>query len=98
MFELEFLPSALKEWNGLDKSVRLQFVRKLDKILAEPRIPSMRLSKHRDSYRIKLRKAGLRLIYHVDGKRIVVTVIRVARRDKEEAYTDIDARLAELGF
>ena len=98
MFELEFLPSALKEWNGLDKAIQLQFSRKLDKILAEPRILSMQLSKYKDSYRIKLRKAGLRLIYHVDGKRIIVTVLRIARRDKDEAYTNIEARLAELGF
>jgi mRNA interferase RelE/StbE len=98
LFELEFLPSALKEWNSLDKAIRLQFGRKLQKILAEPRISSMRLSRHKDSYRIKLRSIGYRLIYHVDGKRVIVTVLRVARRDKGEAYENIEGRLGELGF
>lgn len=98
LFELEFLPGALKEWNSLDKAIRLQFARKLEKLLAEPRVPSMRLSGHKDSYRIKLRKAGYRLIYHVDSQRIIVAVLRVARRDKDEAYENIEGRLAELSF
>jgi mRNA interferase RelE/StbE len=98
LFELQFLPGVLKEWNSLDKAIRRQFARKLQKILAEPRVPSMRLSKHKDCYRIKLRAAGYRLIYHVDGKRIIVTVLRVARREKDEAYENIEGRLAELGF
>jgi len=80
----------------LDKAVRMQFSRKLEKLLVNPRIPSMKLSGYRDCYRIKLRKAGFRAIYHVSDQRIVVTVIRVGRRDKDEAYEKLDERLELL--
>jgi mRNA interferase RelE/StbE len=96
LFELCFLPVALKEWHGLDAAVRGQFKRKLEKILASPRVRSMQLSGHRDCYRIKARKAGHRLIYHVSDHRVTVTVIRVARRDKDEAYAKLLARLTRL--
>ena len=43
-----------------------------------------------------LRKAGYRLIYHVSDRRVTVTVIRVARRDKDEAYAKLLERMAQL--
>jgi len=98
LFELEFLPVALKEWNALDKSVRLQFACKLEKLLIAPHVPSMRLSGARNCYRVKLRNAGYRLLYHVNDKRVIVTVLGAGRRDKEEAYEKLARRLAELGM
>lgn len=96
MFELYFLPAALKEWQGLDAAVKDQFRRKLEKLLAAPRVSSMQLSGYRDCYRVKARKAGYRLIYHVSDRRVTVTVIRVARRDKDEAYARLLERMAQL--
>ena len=98
MFELRFLPAALKEWHALDKAVRLQFARKLEKLLAEPHVASMKLSGLPGAYWIKLRKAGYRLIYYVDRQRVVVTVLKVARRDKDESYRNLEVRLGQLGF
>lgn len=85
-YKLEFLPSALKEWRKLGATVRNQFAKKLDERLAEPRIPSARLSDFPDCYKIKLRKAGYRLVYRVDGDRIVVIVIAVGKRERSDAY------------
>jgi mRNA interferase RelE/StbE len=96
LFELAFVPEALKEWHRLDKAVQRQFQRKLEKLLIEPRVASMKLRHHPDCYRIKARKAGYRAIYHVSDRRITVTVIRVARRDKDEAYAKLLERLAIL--
>jgi mRNA interferase RelE/StbE len=85
-YRLEFLPSALKEWRKLGATVRNQFAKKLDERLAEPRVPSARLSEFPDCYKIKLRKAGYRLVYRVDENRIVVIVIAVGKRERNLAY------------
>lgn len=74
----------------------MQFARKLEKLLVDPHVPSMKLSHYRDCYRIKLRKAGYRAVYHVNDERVVVTVIRVARRDKNEAYEKLRERLGRI--
>ena len=92
-FRLEFLPSALKEWRKLGATVRNQFAKKLDERLAAPRIPSARLSEFPDCYKIKLRKAGYRLVYRVDDDRIVVIVIAVAKRERNDAYKAAAKRL-----
>lgn len=81
-YRLEFLPSALKEWRKLGATVRNQFSKKLDERRAAPRIPSARLSEFPDCYKIKLRKAGYRLVYRVNDDRIVVIVIAVGRRER----------------
>ena len=86
IYRLEFLPSALKEWRKLGATVRNQFAKKLDERLAAPRVPSARLSEFPDCYKIKLRKAGYRLVYRVDDERIVVIVIAVGKRERNEAY------------
>ncbi|HVL30311.1 MAG TPA: type II toxin-antitoxin system RelE/ParE family toxin [Sphingomicrobium sp.] len=85
-YRLEFLPVALKEWRKLGATVRNQFAKKLHERLIEPRIASARLSEFPDCYKIKLRKAGYRLVYRVDDDRIVVIVIAVGRRERSEVY------------
>ena len=92
-YRLEFLPNALKEWRKLGATVRNQFARKLDERLAAPRIPSARLSEFPDCYKIKLRKAGYRLAYRVEDDRIVVMVVAVGRRERNEAYKTATKRL-----
>lgn len=80
------MPSALKEWRKLGATVRNQFAKKLDERLSLPRVPSARLSEFPDCYKIKLRKAGYRLVYRVDDDRIVIIVIVVGHRERNEAY------------
>jgi len=85
-YRLEFLPSALKEWRKLGATLRNQFAKKLDERLATPRVPSAKLSEFPDCYKIKLHKAGYRLVYRVDDDRIVVMVVAVGRRERNEVY------------
>ena len=95
MYRLKFHKRAWKEWSELDKSVQRQFQKKLDKVLINPHIPSMRLSGLAKSYRIKLRRAGYRLGYRVIDEQVVVYVIAVGLRDKDEIYKDFDLRYNE---
>ena len=85
-YRLEFVPSALKEWRKLGATVRNQFAKKLDERLSGPRVSSAKLTGISDCYKIKLRKAGYRLVYRVDDDRIVIIVIEVGKRERSEAY------------
>ena len=86
-YELEFNEEALKEWHKLDGSIRAQFKKQLAKRLQVPHVPSAIL--HGDlqnTYKIKLRDVGYRLVYEVIDLRLVVVVVAVGRRDHDEVY------------
>ena len=89
-YSLEFVESALKEWRKLAPGIRDQLKNKLRERLQNPHVPSARLHSLPDCYKIKLRTAGYRLVYQVDNKVVVVTVVAVGKRDKGLVY-----RLAE---
>jgi mRNA interferase RelE/StbE len=87
IYDLEFDVDALKEWRKLDGSIQAQFKKQLTNRLLEPHVPSARL--HGDlqnTYKIKLRDAGYRLVYEVIEQRLVIVVIAVGRRDHDEVY------------
>lgn len=85
-YKLEFLPSALKEWEKLGATLRSQFKKKLAERLITPCIPGDRLSGLPDHYKIKLRAAGYRLVYRVEDERITVVVVAVGKRERSEVY------------
>lgn len=85
-YSLAFVESALKEWRKLAPAIREQMKRKLAERLEQPHVPFARLHGMPDCYKIKLRTAGYRLVYQVDDKVVVVTVIAVGKRDKGLVY------------
>lgn len=92
-YELEFIEAALKEWHKLDGSIQQLFRKQLTKRLQAPHVPSARL--HRDlqnTYKIKLRDVGYRLVYQVIDQQLVVLVIAVGRRDHDEVYLTASKR------
>jgi len=91
-FDLQFLPSALKEWEKLGAPVRVQFKKKLAERLENPRVPKDALHGMRDHYKIKLRDAGYRLVYRVEDAIVTVTVVAVGRRDRSQVYRDAARR------
>ena len=80
-YELAFKKKALKEWNKLNPSIQAEFLSILERRLENPRVPKHSLRGDPDLYKIKLRSAGYRLVYHVNDNVVVVTVIAVGRRD-----------------
>ncbi|WPE82786.1 type II toxin-antitoxin system RelE/ParE family toxin [Acinetobacter baumannii] len=80
-YELEFEKNALKKFDKLNPQIAEQFIRKLEAILENPKIPKNRLSGSVDLYKIKLRSAGYRLVYKVKDDVVVVLVLDVDRRD-----------------
>lgn len=91
-FELGFVDDALAEWRKLDGSVREQFKRKLEERLANPRVPSAKLSGHPNRYKIKLRTVGYRLVYEVRDEQLLVVVIAVGKRERKAVYKAADKR------
>ena len=77
----------VKELAGLDAAIRNQLRKKLDKILENPHIPKNRLSGDlHDCYKIKLLKAGVRLVYQVNDDEIFILLLTVGKRAENEVY------------
>ena len=85
-YELEFLPSALKEWQKLDNSIKVQFKKKLSERLENPKVTKDKLRGYEDVYKIKLRDVGYRLAYQVKDDEIVVLVLVVGKRENTAVY------------
>ncbi|MBU3614816.1 type II toxin-antitoxin system RelE/ParE family toxin [Polynucleobacter sp. Latsch14-2] len=85
-YKLEFYEDAYKEWNKLDATVREQFRIKLIERLENPCVPSAKLRRSDNRYKIKLRQVGYRLVYEVINKTVTVTVIAIGKRDRDEVY------------
>ena len=86
-YSLEFHELALKEWKKLDGSIKAQFQNALSKRLKTPHVPSARLRGDlQNTYKIKLRDVGYRLVYEVIDQKLVVMVIAIGKRDHNEAY------------
>lgn len=85
-YKLVFKQDAKKEWDKLDTTIREQFKKKLKERIVNPRIESARLNGMKDCYKIKLRSAGFRLVYEVRDKELVVSVVAVGKRDRNQVY------------
>lgn len=92
-YKLRFHELALGEWRRLDSTLREQLKKKLAERLEHPRVPSSALSGMPNCYKIKLRKAGYRLVYRVEDDSVFVTVIAVGRRDTLKVYTAAQSRV-----
>lgn len=91
-YSLEFLPSALKEWEKLGHTVREQAKKKLRERLTQPRVPADTLCELPDHYKIKFKASGYRLVYRVEDARIVVVVVAVGKRERGAAYRSVRNR------
>ncbi|EBW6765664.1 type II toxin-antitoxin system RelE/ParE family toxin [Salmonella enterica subsp. enterica serovar Infantis] len=85
-YTVKFREEALKEWLKLDKTIQQQFARKLKKCCENPHIPSAKLRGIKDSYKIKLRASGFRLVYQVIDEQLVIAVVAVGKRERSEVY------------
>ncbi|WP_134017958.1 type II toxin-antitoxin system RelE family toxin [Modicisalibacter xianhensis] len=86
MYQVDFLPSAYKEWEKLPGSVRDRFTKVLKRRREQPRIRKDKLSGYEDVYKVKITSPQYRLVYKVNEERIVIEVVGVAPRDKIYSY------------
>jgi mRNA interferase RelE/StbE len=85
-YSLAFVESALKEWRKLAPAICDQLKSKLRERLEHPHVASARLHGMPNCYKVKLRTVGYRLVYQVDDRVVVVTVVAVGKRDKGLVY------------
>ncbi len=85
-FKLVFKEDAKKEWDKLDATIRSLFAKKLKERVEQPRVENSRLSGMKDCYKIKLRRAGYRLVYQVRDKQLIVSVVAVGKRERNQVY------------
>lgn len=91
-YKLEFLPSALKEWEKLGHTVREQIKKKLRERLEAPKVQADALGDMPGHYKIKLRASGYRLVYRVEDERVVVVVVAVGKRERGAVYQSASKR------
>lgn len=77
----------------LGDTVSQQLKKKLAEVLLNPRIEANRLHSLPDCYKIKLRSSGYRLVYQVIEHDVVVFVVAVDHREREQAYRKAAERL-----
>jgi mRNA interferase RelE/StbE len=92
-YSLEFVESALREWRKVSPDIREPLKKKLAERLVNPHVPAARLHGMAGCYKIKLRASGYRLVYQVQDKVLVVTVVAVGKREKGLAYLAAKKRL-----
>lgn len=85
-YKLVFKHDAEKEWKKLDSTIKQQFKKKLKERLENPRVESARLNGMKDCYKIKLLSVGYRLVYQVRDSEIVVSVVAVGKRERNQVY------------
>ncbi|MGE4240516.1 type II toxin-antitoxin system RelE family toxin [Ramlibacter sp.] len=95
-FRLRFHPEALEEWHALDNSIRAPLKKLLAKRLEHPHIPGSALHPPlAGCYKIKLQKAGVRLVYEVIDEEVIVYVLAVDRREDGRVYGSAVRRTAD---
>lgn len=92
-YRLAIKEEAQKEWKKLNTNIQMQFKKKLVERLENPHVLASKLSNMSNCYKIKLRSAGYRLVYEVRDKDIVVIVITVGKRERNEVYKTAIKRL-----
>jgi len=90
-YKLQFKKGAKKEWDKLGPTIRDQFKKKLIERIENPRVEASRLRNLQDCYKIKLRRAGYRLVYEVRDRELIISIIAVGSRERSRIY-DIAAR------
>lgn len=86
IYKVEFRPKAFKAFRKIGMALQRQLAKKLDERRRNPRVAGDKLHGMPDCYKIKLRSSGLRAVYQVKDDRLILLVLAVAERDKNEAY------------
>jgi len=84
------------EWEKLPSAIRDQFKKKLAKVIEQPHIPKNMLKGDlAGCYKIKLLKAGVRLVYQVKDDQVVILLITVGKRADSIVYDEAKKRIKD---
>lgn len=78
-FRVEYAASAMKALEGLPKKDQQRIVTKVDSLASDPHPPgSMKLQGADELWRVRV--GVYRIVYSVDGGKLVVLVVRIGHR------------------
>lgn len=97
-YKVAFRPRAAKAFRNLATIEQRQISKKLKERCLNPRVPADRVREIPGGYRLKLRSAGIRLIYLVRDTELVILVLAIGRREREEAYADAVQEYLRVDF
>lgn len=95
IYQFAIIPQALKEWSDLNYSIKAQFISKLHKLKFNP-VTNNRLSGLKGCYKIKLKRAGYRLVYQIVEDKVIILIWAVDKRDDSKVYKSAKDRLMSL--
>ncbi|MBI4590826.1 MAG: type II toxin-antitoxin system RelE/ParE family toxin [Candidatus Rokubacteria bacterium] len=78
-YTVEFLKTAERELAALPKDAQRQIARKIDALRENPRPAGVKLL-HAEKRFYRLRVGDYRVIYSIEGKRLVILVIKIGHR------------------
>lgn len=93
-YSLEFDARALKGWHKVGDTVRQQLKEKLATVLLNPRIEANRVYALHDWSKIKLRSSGYRFVYQLIDQEVMMFVMAVDKREREQVYRKAAERLS----
>lgn len=107
-WKIELIPPAEKDLSKLDHAQRIQVVKALEKVSADPRPMSeggygKPLGNHNGNdlsglMKIKIRRAGIRIIYRLVRAGMTMKVIVIGMRGDNQAYDDAGRRRERYGL
>lgn len=78
-YVLEFTTSASCEFRDLDKRIQRRVTEKITALCDDPFPPgNKKLKAQSDHFRIRV--GDYRVIYRIDGKRVVIVIVRIGHR------------------
>ena len=96
VFTVKFRPRAAKAFDRLDFALKQQLTRKLDQRCLHPEVAADRVREIPNGYKVKLRSSGVRAIYLVRNSELVILIVAIGRREREESYREAIAEFAKL--
>jgi len=78
-YSMEFTTSAAREFRALDRQMQRRITTKITELCEEPFPPgTKKLQGQPDHFRIRV--GDYRIIYRVDGHRVVIVIVRIGHR------------------
>ena len=99
-FEVEFLPEAAREFNALDGSLRKVAAKQIEKLTERPDLGEplgKRMGIDLTGYRkIYFGKKAYRIVYEIQRQKLVILIIGIGKREREEIYREVARRLRQI--
>jgi mRNA interferase RelE/StbE len=95
-YDVEFRPDAARAFRKLGTSDQRQIMRKLAERRSHPRVPGDAVRNIPDGYRLKLRSSGIRVVYQVRDTTLVILILSIGGREREEAYKNAEREFRKL--